>query len=85
MGRPSRFSPEVRESAARMVEDYREAHASEWAVLQSVAPKLGRAHRALDRPQTACPQRPQALISSLYKPGVGEFSMTVGGGNLNDR
>ena len=32
-----------------------------------------RAHRALDRPQTACPQRPQALISSLYKPGVGEF------------
>ena len=28
-----------------------------------------RAHRALDRPQTACPQRPQALISSLYKPG----------------
>ena len=44
-----------------------------------------RAHRALDRPQTACPQRPQALISSLYKPGVGEFSMTAGGGNLNDR
>ena len=44
-----------------------------------------RAHRALDRPQTACPQRPQALISSLYKPGVGEFSMTAGGGILNDR
>ena len=44
-----------------------------------------RAHRALDRPQTVCPQRPQALISSLYKPGVGEFSMTAGGGNLNDR
>ena len=44
-----------------------------------------RAHRALDRPQTACPQRPQARISSLYKPGVGEFSMTAGGGNLNDR
>ena len=44
-----------------------------------------RAHRALDRPQTACPQRPQALISSLYKPGVGEISMTAGGGNLNDR
>ena len=44
-----------------------------------------RAHRTLDRPQTACPQRPQALISSLYKPGVGEFSMTAGGGHLNDR
>ena len=38
MGRPSR---EVRERAVRMVEEHREAHASEWAVLQSVAPKLG--------------------------------------------
>ena len=33
--------PEVRERAVRMVEEQREAHASEWAVLQSVAPKLG--------------------------------------------
>ena len=41
MGRSSRFSPEVRERAVRMVEEHREAHASEWAVLQSVAPKLG--------------------------------------------
>ena len=41
MGRPSRFSPEVRERAVRMVEEHREAHASEWAALQSVAPKLG--------------------------------------------
>ena len=41
MGRPSRFSSEVRERAVRMVEEHREAHASEWAVLQSVAPKLG--------------------------------------------
>ena len=35
------FSPEVRERAVRMVEEHQEAHASEWAVLQSVAPKLG--------------------------------------------
>ena len=33
MGRPSRFSPEVRERAVRMVEEHQEAHASEWAVL----------------------------------------------------
>ena len=26
-----------------------------------------------DRPQTACPRRPQALISSSYQPGVGEI------------
>ena len=30
MGRPSRFSPEVRARAVRMVEEHREAHASEW-------------------------------------------------------
>ena len=41
MGRSSRFSPEVRERAVRMVEEHREAHASAGAVLQSVAPKLG--------------------------------------------
>ena len=35
------FPPEVRERAVRMVEEHREAHASAWAVLQSVAPKLG--------------------------------------------
>ena len=35
------FSPEVRERTVLMVEEHREAHASEWAVLQSVAPKLG--------------------------------------------
>ena len=45
-----------------------------------------RAHNALDRPQTACPQPPQALLSSmLSNQGVGEFSMTAGGGILNDR
>ena len=41
MGRPSRFSPEVRERAVRMVEEHRATHASELGVLQSVAPKLG--------------------------------------------
>ena len=41
MGRPSQFSPEVRERAVRMVEEHRATHASEWGVLQSVAPKLG--------------------------------------------
>ena len=30
MGRPSRFSPEVRERAVRMVEEHRATHASEW-------------------------------------------------------
>ena len=41
MGRPSRFSPEVRERAVRLVSEQRSAHPSEWAALQAVATKLG--------------------------------------------
>ena len=32
MGRPSRFSPDMRGRAVRMVEEYRATHASEWGV-----------------------------------------------------
>lgn len=41
MGCPRRISPEVRQRAVRLVKEHREAHESEWAVLQSVAPMLG--------------------------------------------
>ena len=41
MGRSSRFSPEVRERAVRLVMEQRPAHPSEWAALQAVATKLG--------------------------------------------
>jgi transposase len=41
MGRRSRYSPEVRERAVRLVVEQRPAHPSEWAALQAVAPKLG--------------------------------------------
>jgi transposase-like protein len=41
MGRPSRFSPEVRERAIRLVMEQRPAQPSECAVLQAVATKLG--------------------------------------------
>jgi len=41
MGRPSRFSPEVRERAIRQVMEQRPAHPSEWAALQAVATQLG--------------------------------------------
>ena len=37
MGRPRRFSPEVRERAIRLVMEQRSAHPSEWAALQAVA------------------------------------------------
>ena len=41
MGRPSRFSPEVRERAVRMVLDSSQQHASQWAAIQSIASKIG--------------------------------------------
>ena len=41
MGRPSSFSPEVRERAVRLVEDQRDAHESQWGAIRSVAAKIG--------------------------------------------
>ena len=41
MGRPTRYAPEVRERAVRLVEEQRQAHESEWAAMRSVAAKLG--------------------------------------------
>src|SRR5581483_4672178 len=41
MARPSRFSPEVRERAVRMVFEQAEKHASQWAAIMSIAEKIG--------------------------------------------
>ena len=41
MGRPSKFSPEVRERAVRLVLGQQEAHASQWAAIESIAGKIG--------------------------------------------
>jgi transposase len=41
MGRPTRYAPEVRERAVRLVEEQLGAHESEWAAMRSVAAKLG--------------------------------------------
>ena len=41
MGRPSRFSPEVRERAVRLVLGQQEAHGSQWAAIESIAGKIG--------------------------------------------
>ena len=39
--RPSRFSPEVRERAVRMVFEHTQEHASQWAAITSIAEKIG--------------------------------------------
>ncbi len=41
MGRKSKFSPEVRERAVRLVTGTRESHDSEWEAITSVAEKMG--------------------------------------------
>ena len=41
MGRPSRFSPEVRERSVRMVMEQTSEHSSESAAIKSVAAKIG--------------------------------------------
>ena len=37
----SKFSPEVRERAVRMVDEHRADYASEWAAMTSIAGKIG--------------------------------------------
>jgi transposase len=41
MKKTSRYSPEVRERAVRMVFEQREQHGSQWAAIATIAPKIG--------------------------------------------
>ena len=41
MPRPTRFSPEVRARAVRMVMEHADAHDSQWAAITSIAEKIG--------------------------------------------
>src|SRR6516165_12498723 len=47
MTKSSRFSPEVRERAVRMVWEHQAQHTSQWAAITSVAEKMGCAAETL--------------------------------------
>jgi transposase len=41
MKKSTTYSPEVRERAVRMVMEHRDDYPSEWAAIESIAPKIG--------------------------------------------
>jgi transposase len=41
MNKINKFSPEVRERAVRMVQEHRNEYPSQWAAIESIAPKIG--------------------------------------------
>ena len=49
MARPSKYSPELRERAVRMVFDHVGEYPSQWATIRSIAEKLGCGVEALRR------------------------------------
>ena len=49
MGRPSKYAPEVKERAIRMVREHRPEYPTQWAAITSIAAKLGCTSETLRR------------------------------------
>ena len=64
MKKSSKFSPEVRERAVRMVQEQRGEYPSMWAAIESIAPKIGCV------PQTLLDWVKQAEVDAGARPGV---------------
>jgi len=64
MKKSSKFSPEVRERAVRLVQEHRGEYPSLWAAIESIAPKIGCV------PQTLLDWVKQAEVDAGARPGV---------------
>lgn len=60
----SKFSPEVRERAVRLVREQRDEHSSTWSAVQSIAPMIG------CTPQTLLDWVKRAEVDSSERDGV---------------
>lgn len=60
----SKFSPEVRERAVRLVREQRDEHSSTWSTVQSIAPMIG------CTPQTLLDWVKRAEVDSGERDGV---------------
>ena len=73
MARPSKYSPELRERAVRMVFDHAGGHPSQWAAIRSVAEKI-------DTLTMAAGITHGAVFHAINKPGrIWGDGMTPGG------
>ena len=64
MKKSSKFSPEVRERAVRIVQEHRGEYPSLWSAIESIAPKIGCV------PQTLLEWVKQSEVDAGGRPGV---------------
>ncbi|CAM6801608.1 Uncharacterised protein [Morganella morganii] len=74
MTKNTRFSPEVRQRAVRMVLESEHEYPSQWAALQSIAQKIGCTPVPLKPCASGCvtmSRRPERVMAGLMPPSVG--------------
>ena len=64
MTKATRYPPELRERAMRLVREHRDEHPSEWAAIESIAKKLGMT------PETLRKWLRQDAVDHGQRPGV---------------
>ena len=75
MGRPSRFAPEVRDRAIRMVLEHQDDHESQWAAISSIAGKIGCSPETLRKwvRQAECDQGVRSGLTSNERERLSEL------------